>query len=126
MAGVDDKIAATSFTVPTTLSFEEVQAAAETAAKQADGIADRFVRAGTDGQRISYQLKRAKLNSIADCTVRYAAGENGNGATVTFTPGSYVRSRPKMFIFIPTGPWQSAALKPFTRFSSALRTKVSA
>lgn len=125
MAGVDDKIAATSFTVPTTLTLEQVQAAAETAAKQADGIADRFVLAGTEAGRMSYQLRRAKLNSIADCTVRYVPGQNGDGASVSFTPGSYVRSRPKMFIFIPTGPWQSAALKPFSRFSDALRKKVS-
>lgn len=122
MAAVDDKIAATGFTASTTLSFDQVRAAAESAARQADGLADRFSCVTADNGRIAFVLKRAKLAPIGDCEVRYSPQPDGN-ARVSFVPGAYVRSRTRVF-FIPVAPWESSALRPFQRFSTTLRKQV--
>lgn len=123
MAEIDDQIAATAFTVTTSLTEVGMLEAAESAARQADGAVDRFSRMGGDGPVLHYVLKRAKVTTIGDCHIAYSPDGPDGSATVSFRPGQYVRHRPTRR-FVPIGPWESAALKPLQRFSCALRESV--
>ena len=123
MARVDEKIAATAFTVTTPLSFEQVTAQAKAAVEQANKVADKFKVASTKDNRIHFELWRARKLGMGECDLVYKPQPDGR-AKVSFIPGHYFRSQTTILYFIPIMPVESPALYPFQRLSAALKERL--
>ncbi|KAA1380493.1 hypothetical protein [Aeromicrobium fastidiosum] len=127
MAKIDDKFAATLFTVGTNLSFEQVLAAADDVAERSAGLITKIHRDETDAEEgfIAFHVKKGGFAKVGAFAVTYAPPDDTTDTgTVTFLPGTYLTSRATVLL-IPIGPADSAALKPFQTFSRLLKQSVS-
>ena len=117
MAAIHDKINATQFHQPTTLSFEELLEVSREAARVAGGIITTVKeQAVVSGSRIPYKIKRGGALTVLDFTLIYEPVDNGAG-TVQLMVGNYLTSQPKLLSVIPIGPKDAAGYPPLKKFS---------
>ena len=123
MGAIDRKIAATAFWAPTTLSFDDVSAAADKAAQSAGGVGISVKRIGdTNEGRIEYQIARLGAIAVGKLEVSYSSDEAGN--RVSFCVPDYLVS-PSSTFSIPLAPKESPALPVARSFAKRFRTSLS-
>jgi hypothetical protein len=121
MAKIDEKIAATAFSKPTSKTFQEVRDAGQRAIKASNGSITTTSEARTvEGSKISYNVKRIGALNVMDFEVSYAEDPSNGGAIVTLQPGGYITSQSKMFL-IPIGPKDAAGYGVLRKFSQKLQ-----
>ncbi len=120
--GVAEKIAAQEFTIATTKSPAEIQAAVEEAAQ----VGTRFmqttlkVQLGVDSAVLVAEGGfREQLRVLLDWSV----DEDGGRRQVTLRTANYLTTQSK-YMFIPVGPKTAPALDSLTRFSHHLQTEL--
>ena len=120
MAKIDDQIKALAFTQPTSLSFDEVFAALQHAAASASGMLTKVTVERLSETECGVFVTRAKLK-LAKAYLGWTAGTSGSPNEVEFEVMQYSTAKPVVFGFIPIGPADSAAYKPYRDFTTALR-----
>ncbi len=124
MPTLEEKIRATEFTLPTSLTFHDAIAAADKAAAGSGNLGTSMKRSQLfQGVGAHYQVVRLGAMPVGAIHVRYFQGAESPEVAVTVP--DYLISQAK-FLFIPLGPEESPVLSVARAFSDRLKAALTA